>query len=122
MPAARKTAAKTADPKPADEKPVEKSAADPAPEQEKPKAKPADALADELAVVDAHAGTLSGGYPTVLQHLEVAFVHALAGAKKEALEALDAAEAEVKRFAPALDHLVAEFALLRARVHAVLKS
>jgi hypothetical protein len=112
MSAAKRTAVKAADPEP-----VEEIVADEPKPTPPAKAKPTDPVADNLAVADAQ--TLSG-YPQVLQHLEVAFVHALAGAKKEALERLAAAEAEADRVAPALDHLKAQFALLKARVHAVL--
>lgn len=57
------------------------------------------------------------GHSLVVHKLDVAFVHALAGAKSDAEDALDAAEAEVGRFEALAEK---DYALLVARVHAVL--
>ena len=116
MPAARNSAAKAKDPDELDEN-QDAPAPEPAPEEP---AKPVNPLAHNLEIADEAVEARQGGYATVLHHLEVAFVHALAGAKDKALERLEAAEGEIERVAPALDHLVSQLALLKARVHAVL--
>ena len=60
------------------------------------------------------------GIAAVTHHLEVAFIHALAGVEDEARKSLARAETEVARFGPALSHLAREIELGFGRVHAVL--
>jgi hypothetical protein len=57
------------------------------------------------------------GYPIVLRDLEQAFVHALNGATDEAERLLADAEEEIAKFDAIAER---DFALLTARVHAVL--
>lgn len=76
--------------------------------------------ADKVAeLIDTchNAPTPAPGHPTVVQLLEEAFVHALAGDKAAAEACLQGAVTEIAKF-PALAER--EFALLEARVHAVL--
>lgn len=74
---------------------------------------------EHLAAAETAAESTTG-VAKVLHHLDVAFVHALAGAKEDAHKSIDAADEEISRFAPNLSHLQHDFALLKARVHAAL--
>lgn len=75
--------------------------------------------------LDAHlerltAATPTSGWQKITHSLELAFIHALAGAEGDARALLADAEAELAKFAAPLSHLKAEFSMLAARVLAVL--
>lgn len=78
-----------------------------------------DQLAEQVHNAE-HAAIGLTGWVLAAHKLELAFVHALAGAEKHARAAVDEAEAELAKYPGSFEHLKRELALLTARVEAVL--
>lgn len=83
-------------------------------------------MADHAQLLDEQLDKLTHanppeGWPTIVHHLELGFVHALQNVEGKALEEIAAADAEVEKFGQATyAHLEGTIALLKARIHAVL--
>ena len=69
----------------------------------------------------ARAATPGSGWASIVHSLELAFVHALAGAEDEARRLIADAETEFETFKAGLSHLGVEFSLAVARVLAVIE-
>ena len=81
----------------------------------------ADAVAEHVDTAEQVADQQDlVGIQKVTHNLDVAFIHALAGAEDKAKASLKTAEAEIDRYAPTLSHLRREVSLMVAKVHAVL--
>ena len=78
-----------------------------------------DLVQEHLDAAEAKAVGLSG-YSLVLHKLDVAFIHALAGAKADAEKALEAADAEIAKYKPSFMHLECDILILKAKVLAAL--
>jgi len=79
----------------------------------------AEAVAQHLETAEAAAAGQTG-ITKIVHTLDVAFVHALAGAGDKAKELIADAEAEIAKYAPNFKHLEADISVLLAKVHAVL--